>query len=160
MKRVTSGISIRNLISLIRLPKNLTVSHGLMKFSPNATYIHSAKPLEVSDLNLPDLHWVEVYYQDGLAINVMYSLSDPKKRAVGFKLSDGMAVPLKASLNLPGKSRSLLAPFGDLFSSSRSAIEKRQLFNLISLHIQKTATVMFLNIGGMTSPWPFLRIIV
>lgn len=53
----------------------------------------SAKPLEVSDLNLPDLHWVEVYYQDGLAINVMYSLSDPKKRAVGFKLSDGMAVP-------------------------------------------------------------------
>ncbi|WP_430914147.1 phage tail protein [Lacticaseibacillus paracasei] len=53
----------------------------------------SAKPLEVSDLNLPDLHWVEVYYQDGLAINVMYSLSDSKKRAVGFKLSDGMAVP-------------------------------------------------------------------
>ncbi|GEL38823.1 hypothetical protein LPA06_16740 [Lacticaseibacillus paracasei subsp. tolerans] len=44
-------------------------------------------------MNLPDLHWVEVYYQDGLAINVMYSLSDPKKRAVGFKLSDGMAVP-------------------------------------------------------------------
>ena len=53
----------------------------------------AAKPLEICDLALPDLRWVEVYYQDGLAINVMYHLTDPKKRAVGFKLSDGMTVP-------------------------------------------------------------------
>ena len=43
----------------------------------------TAKPLEICDLALPDLRWVEVYYQDGLAINVMYHLTDPKKRAVG-----------------------------------------------------------------------------
>jgi len=34
-----------------------------------------------------------VFYESGLSINVMYSIDDSKKRAVGFKLSDGMAVP-------------------------------------------------------------------
>lgn len=34
-----------------------------------------------------------VFYQNGLVVNVMYSLDDDKKRAVGFKLSDGMEVP-------------------------------------------------------------------
>jgi hypothetical protein len=34
-----------------------------------------------------------VFYRSGLAINVMYDLEDPKKRAVGFKLSEGMEVP-------------------------------------------------------------------
>ena len=28
-----------------------------------------------------------------LSVNVMYAIDDPKKRAVGFKLSDGMEVP-------------------------------------------------------------------
>jgi hypothetical protein len=28
-----------------------------------------------------------------LSINVLYTLNDPKKRAVGFKLSDGMEIP-------------------------------------------------------------------
>jgi len=34
-----------------------------------------------------------VFYENGLEINVMYSLDDPKKRAVGLKLSEGMEVP-------------------------------------------------------------------
>jgi hypothetical protein len=34
-----------------------------------------------------------VFYESGLSINVLYTLDDPKKRAVGFKLSDGMDVP-------------------------------------------------------------------
>jgi hypothetical protein len=34
-----------------------------------------------------------VFYSSGLAINVMYTSDDPKKRAVGFKLSEGMEVP-------------------------------------------------------------------
>jgi len=33
------------------------------------------------------------FYESGLSINVMYTLDDAKKRAVGFKLSDGMDVP-------------------------------------------------------------------
>ena len=34
-----------------------------------------------------------VFYESGLSINVMYTLDDAGKRAVGFKLSDGMEVP-------------------------------------------------------------------
>ena len=34
-----------------------------------------------------------VFYESGLAVNVMYAIDDPKKRAVGFKLSEGMDVP-------------------------------------------------------------------
>jgi hypothetical protein len=32
-------------------------------------------------------------YESGLSINVMYSINDTKKKAVGFKLSEGMEVP-------------------------------------------------------------------
>ena len=32
-------------------------------------------------------------YENGLSINVLYTIDDPKKRAVGFKLSDGMEIP-------------------------------------------------------------------
>ncbi len=32
-------------------------------------------------------------YENGLSIHVMYTVDDAKKRAVGFKLSDGMEVP-------------------------------------------------------------------
>ena len=34
-----------------------------------------------------------VFYQSGLSINVMYQIDPPKKRAVGFKLSEGMDIP-------------------------------------------------------------------
>jgi hypothetical protein len=34
-----------------------------------------------------------VFYESGLSINVMYAIEDGGKRAVGFKLSDGMDVP-------------------------------------------------------------------
>jgi hypothetical protein len=40
-----------------------------------------------------DVRWTYVFYQSGLAINVLYNLVDPKKRAVGFKLSMGMPIP-------------------------------------------------------------------
>ena len=34
-----------------------------------------------------------VFYESGLSINVMYTLDGPSKRAVGFKLSEGMEIP-------------------------------------------------------------------
>ncbi len=34
-----------------------------------------------------------VFYESGLSINVMYTVDDREKRAVGFKLSEGMEVP-------------------------------------------------------------------
>jgi hypothetical protein len=39
------------------------------------------------------IRWPYVFYENGLTINVAYALDDPKKRAVGFKLSEGMEVP-------------------------------------------------------------------
>ena len=53
----------------------------------------SAKPLETSQFTVEGLLMTYVFYEDGLAINVMYALEDGGKRAVGFKLSEGMPVP-------------------------------------------------------------------
>lgn len=53
----------------------------------------SSRPLETTDFVVEGIKWTYVFYQSGLSINVMYSLNDPKKRAVGFKLSEGMEVP-------------------------------------------------------------------
>ncbi len=53
----------------------------------------SAKPLETSRLQVENILWTFVFFEDGLAVNVLYTLDDPKKRAVGFKLSEGMDVP-------------------------------------------------------------------
>ena len=53
----------------------------------------AAKPLETSRFQVENIRFAYVFYEDGLAVNVMYTIDDPKKRAVGFKLSDGMEVP-------------------------------------------------------------------
>lgn len=52
-----------------------------------------SQPLETASLLVDGIKWVFVFYQNGLGINVLYTLNDPKKRAVGFKLSEGMEVP-------------------------------------------------------------------
>ncbi|MDF2037063.1 phage tail protein [Cytobacillus oceanisediminis] len=52
-----------------------------------------AKPLETSQFQVKNIKWTYVFYEDGLSVNVMYTVDDPKKRAVGFKLSEGMEVP-------------------------------------------------------------------
>ena len=57
----------------------------------------SSKPLEVTEMMIDTAdgltRWTYVFYESGLAINVLYTVNDNKKRAVGFKLSDGMDVP-------------------------------------------------------------------
>ena len=53
----------------------------------------AANPLETSVAHVDNIKWVHVFYEDGLGLNVLYSLDDAKKRAVGFKLSEGMEVP-------------------------------------------------------------------
>jgi len=52
-----------------------------------------AAPLETSRFQAGGIDWAYVFFADGLVVNVMYTLDDPKKRAVGFKLADGMDVP-------------------------------------------------------------------
>jgi len=53
----------------------------------------ASAPLEAAEFVVEGTRFTYVFYQSGLAINLMYSLDDPKKRAVGFKLSMGMPVP-------------------------------------------------------------------
>jgi hypothetical protein len=55
--------------------------------------VFAAKPLETSRFQVENIQFTYVFYEDGLGINVMYTVDDPKKRAVGFKLSEGMEVP-------------------------------------------------------------------
>lgn len=53
----------------------------------------ASPPLEATEFRVEDIRWAYVFYQSGLSINVLYTISDASKRAVGFKLSDGMEVP-------------------------------------------------------------------
>jgi hypothetical protein len=52
-----------------------------------------ARPLEATAFQVEDIRMAYVFYESGLSINVMYTIDDKKKRAVGFKLSDGMEIP-------------------------------------------------------------------
>ena len=52
-----------------------------------------SRPLEATAFEVENIRWTYVFYESGLSINVLYTLDNPKKRAVGFKLSDGMEVP-------------------------------------------------------------------
>ena len=53
----------------------------------------ASTPLEATDFVVDGLRMTYVFYESGLAINVMYATEDGGKRAVGFKLSDGMEIP-------------------------------------------------------------------
>jgi hypothetical protein len=53
----------------------------------------ASRPLEATAFEVENVRWTYVFYESGLSINVLYSLEEGKKRAVGFKLSEGMEVP-------------------------------------------------------------------
>jgi hypothetical protein len=53
----------------------------------------SSRPLEATAFEVENIRIAYVFYQSGLSINVMYTIDDPTKRAVGFKLSEGMEIP-------------------------------------------------------------------
>ncbi len=52
-----------------------------------------SKPLEATEFEVDGIRWTYVFYESGLSINVLYTVAAGGKRAVGFKLSDGMEVP-------------------------------------------------------------------
>jgi hypothetical protein len=53
----------------------------------------ASRPLEATSFRVDGIRWTYVFYESGLSINVLYTIDDASKRAVGFKLSDGMEVP-------------------------------------------------------------------
>ena len=52
-----------------------------------------SRPLEATAFEVDGIRMAYLFYESGLSINVMYTIADGGKRAVGFKLSDGMDVP-------------------------------------------------------------------
>ena len=53
----------------------------------------ASRPLQATAFQVENIKIAYVFYESGLSINVMYTLDDEGKRAVGFKLSDGMEIP-------------------------------------------------------------------
>ena len=53
----------------------------------------SSRPLEASAFQVQSVRIAYGFYESGLSITVMYTIDDPQRRAVGFKLCEGMEVP-------------------------------------------------------------------
>ncbi len=66
-------------------------AHGILK--DERDLVIASPPLEATEFEAGGIRFAYVFYQSGLSINVMYTLEEGGKRAVGFKLSDGMDVP-------------------------------------------------------------------
>ena len=66
-------------------------------------------PLEATAFEVDGTRWAYVFYESGLSINVLYTLDDDGKRAVGFKLSDGMEIPAELASFKFARQKSKLA---------------------------------------------------
>jgi hypothetical protein len=71
--------------------------------------IISSRPLEATAFQVENIRIAYVFYENGLSINVMYTIDDSGKRAVGFKLSDGMEVPAELASFKFARQKSKLA---------------------------------------------------
>ena len=71
--------------------KTIAWIHKILK--EERDLVIGSKPLEATEFVVDGIRMAYVFYESGLSINVMYTIKDAKKRAVGFKLSDGMDVP-------------------------------------------------------------------
>ena len=70
----------------------------------------SPPPLQATSFQVDNVRWTYVFYESGLSINVLYTLDGEKpKRAVGFKLSEGMDVPEELSAFNFARQKSKLA---------------------------------------------------
>lgn len=65
--------------------------------------------LEAALVRVEGIEWAHVLYENGLAINVLYTIADAKKRAVGLKLSEGMEVPAELAKFKFARQKSKLA---------------------------------------------------
>ena len=69
----------------------------------------AARPFEATAFQVENIRMAYVCYENGLSINVMYTIEDSGKRAVGFKLSDGREVPAERSSFKFARQKSKLA---------------------------------------------------
>jgi hypothetical protein len=75
----------------VKAKKAIDWVHRILK--DERAIVIASPPLEATSLQVENIRWTYVFYENGLSINVLYPLDEPKKRAVGFKLSEGMEVP-------------------------------------------------------------------
>ena len=66
----------------------------------------ASRPLEATAFEVEGIRWAYVFYESGLSVNVLYG---PEKRAVGFKLSEGMDVPAELASSKFARQKSKLA---------------------------------------------------
>jgi hypothetical protein len=71
--------------------KTIAWIHKILK--DERDLVIESQPLEATEFEVDGIRMAYVFYESGLSINVMYAIADSGKRAVGFKLSDGMDVP-------------------------------------------------------------------
>jgi hypothetical protein len=69
----------------------------------------ASKPLEATEFVVENIKMAYVFYESGLSINVMFGLDEGGKRAVGFKLSEGMDIPEELSSFKFARQKSKLA---------------------------------------------------
>ena len=69
----------------------------------------SSPALEATRFEVDGVDWTYVFYESGLSINLLYTVAEGGKRAVGFKLSDGMEVPAELSAFMFARQKSRLA---------------------------------------------------
>ena len=87
--------------------KTIDRVHRILKEERNI--VIESRPLEATEFQVENIRWAYVFYESGLSINVMYTVDDPKRRAVGFKLSDGMEIPKELSSFKFARQKSKLA---------------------------------------------------
>ena len=84
--------------------KAIAYVHRILK--EERDIVIASRPLEATSFQVEDIRWAYVFYESGLSINVLYA---PTKRAVGFKLSDGMEIPTELASFKFARQKSKLA---------------------------------------------------
>jgi hypothetical protein len=65
--------------------------HGILEGERGI--VIGSRPLEATLCDVDGISWAHVFYESGLAVNVLWTRAEGGKRAVGFKLSEGMEPP-------------------------------------------------------------------
>jgi hypothetical protein len=81
--------------------------HGILRSERDL--VIASRPLEATAFEVEGIRMAYVFYESGLSVNVLYTIADAGKRAVGFKLSDGMEVPEELGAFRFARQRSKLA---------------------------------------------------
>ena len=87
--------------------KTISWVHKILKAERDL--VIASPPLEATEFEVEGVRWAYVFYESGLSINVLYTLEESGKRAVGFKLSDGMEIPEELSSFKFARQKSKLA---------------------------------------------------